>query len=151
MSSGMLVCSGDVLLLFNPLQLDFYAKGAMALSMKENVNIGKNHGVFFRDNNGNVGKFLHKQSPDDLAAAGAVDHSGKVNIDTGAVILSSDILEDLYHIVDTDEKFRKYVNDTHSWVWSDFFDRLFDLSDFLFCIHNLLSISNISLYFRKCL
>lgn len=112
LESGMLVLSGDVLLLFNPLQIDFYGKGAAALSIKESVETGKNHGVFLRDNNGNVSKFLHKQSPDDLAAAGAVDHSGKVNIDTGAVILSSDILEDLYHIVDTDEKFRKYVNDT---------------------------------------
>lgn len=33
--AGMLVCSGDVLLLFNPLQIDFYGSGAAALSIKE--------------------------------------------------------------------------------------------------------------------
>ena len=33
MNAGMLVCSGDVLLLFNPLQIDFYGKGAAALSI----------------------------------------------------------------------------------------------------------------------
>ena len=35
MNAGMLVCSGDVLLLFNPLQIDFYGKGAAALSIKD--------------------------------------------------------------------------------------------------------------------
>ena len=47
-----LVCSEDVLLLFNPLQLDFYSKGAMALSIKENVETGKNHGVFLENKEG---------------------------------------------------------------------------------------------------
>lgn len=41
MNAGMLVCSGDVLLLFNPLQIDFYGKGAAALSIKEPAEIGK--------------------------------------------------------------------------------------------------------------
>ena len=48
MNAGMLVCSGDVLLLFNPLQIDFYGKGAAALSIKEPAEIGKNHGVYRR-------------------------------------------------------------------------------------------------------
>lgn len=112
LESGMLVLSGDVLLLFNPLQIDFFGKGAAAISIKKDIETGKNHGVFLRNDNGNVDKFLHKQSPESLAAAGAVDSFGKVNIDTGAIILSSDILNDLYTLVDTDEKFRKYVNDT---------------------------------------
>ena len=111
MSSGMLVCSGDVLLLFNPLQLDFYAKGAMALSMKENVNIGKNHGVFLGDSYGNVDSFLHKQSVERLTEQGAVDSNNNVNIDTGAVIFDGNLLTDLYTLVDTDEKFERYVND----------------------------------------
>lgn len=110
--SGMLVLSGDVLLLFNPLQIDFYGNGAAALSMKESVVTGKNHGVFLRDAGGNVDRFLHKQSEETLSAAGAVDASGKVNIDTGAILLSSDILQDLYAFIDTDEKFNTYVNDT---------------------------------------
>ncbi len=112
LESGMLVLSGDVLLLFNPLQIDFFGKGAAALSIKENVMTGKDHGVFLRDDSGNVGRFLHKQTVENLTLAGAVDHSGKVNIDTGAVIMSSEMLSDLYSLVDTDEGFSKYVNDT---------------------------------------
>lgn len=110
--SGMLVLAGDVLLLFNPLQIDFYGNGAAALSIKESVTTGKNHGVFLRDEKGNVDRFLHKQSEETLANIGAVDKSGKVNIDTGAILLSSDILRDLYTLIDTDEKFDTYVNDT---------------------------------------
>lgn len=110
-SDGMLVCSGDVLLLFNPLQIDFYTKGAAALSIKENVNTGKNHGVFLGDENGNVGRFLHKQTEESLNAAGAVDDRGNVDIDTGAIIFDSSLLNDLYKLIDTDSGFDKYVND----------------------------------------
>lgn len=109
-ADGMLVCSGDVLLLFNPLQIDFYGKGAAALSIKENVETGKNHGVYLKDEEGNVGSFLHKQPVDRLTELGAVDSRRNVDIDTGAVIFHSSMLEDLYGLIDTQEKFRTFVN-----------------------------------------
>ena len=112
LESGMLVLSGDVLLLFNPLQIDFFGKGAAALSVKEAVETGKDHGVFLRNEEGNVGRFLHKQTEQTLRDADAVDAGGKVNIDTGAIIFSSAILTALYGLVSTDEDFRRYVNDT---------------------------------------
>ncbi len=108
--AGMLVCSGDVLLLFNSLQIDFYSKGAAALSIKENISTGKNHGVYLKDENGNVGSFLHKQSEDSLTKAGAVDNNLNVDIDTGAVIFDSNILTDLYNLVKTNPQ--KYINET---------------------------------------
>ncbi len=111
MSDGMLICSGDVLLIFNALQIDFYTKGAAALSIKENVETGKNHGVFLKDENSDVKKFLHKQSVETLDSFGAIDNRGKVNIDTGAVIFDSDLAESLYSLIDTDEKFNKFVNE----------------------------------------
>ena len=110
-TDGIFVCSGDVLLLFNPLQIDFYSEGAAALSIKEHVNTGCNHGVFLRDENGNVGKFLHKQPPEALKEQGAVNAQNKVDIDTGAIIFESHLLDDLYTLIDTDEKFERYVND----------------------------------------
>ncbi len=111
MRSGMLTASGDVLLLFNPLQLDFHTKGAAALSIKEKVKTGKNHGVFLADENGFVSRFLHKQTEESLASCGAVDCRGNVDIDTGACIFSSEILANLYSLVDTEEKFNKFVNE----------------------------------------
>ena len=109
--SGMLVCSGDVLLLFNALQLDFYGDGAAALSIKEKVETGKNHGVFLGGTDGNVKQFLHKQSVEKLTDLGAVDRNGNVDIDTGAVIFSGKLVKALYDLVDTPEKFAAMVND----------------------------------------
>ncbi|MBQ8768961.1 MAG: bifunctional fucokinase/L-fucose-1-P-guanylyltransferase [Oscillospiraceae bacterium] len=114
---GMLLLSGDVLLLFNPLQINYSGIGAAAISFKEDVATGKNHGVFLRGEDGNVRKFLHKQSEDDLRRQGAVNERGKVDIDTGAVIFSADMMTALYGLVCengaySDEKFGKLVNET---------------------------------------
>ncbi len=110
-SEGMLICSGDVLLLFNALQIDFYGAGAAALSIKEKVETGKNHGVFLKDESGMVGRFLHKQTVETLTSYGAVDSRGNVDIDTGAVILNSEVLSGLYSLVDTEEKYHQFVNE----------------------------------------
>ncbi len=108
---GMLVLSGDVLLLFNPLQIDFQFGGAAAISIKEEVETGKNHGVFLNDGTGTVKRFLHKQSVETLNKLGAVNERGDVDIDTGAVIMDSNLLEDLYSLVSTPEDFDKFVNE----------------------------------------
>ena len=107
----MLVCSGDVLLLFNPLQIDCYCDGAVALSIKEDVETGKDHGVFLGDADGNVGRFLHKQTVEKLTQMGAVDAHHNVNIDIGAVILNSRMLNGLYELIRTPEQFRDLVNE----------------------------------------
>ena len=101
---GMLLLSGDVLLLFNPLQVDYSGKGAACISFKEDVNTGKNHGVYLNGEDGYVRQCLQKQSVEKLREVGAVDERNMVDIDTGAVIFSSEMLEDLYSLVDTDEK-----------------------------------------------
>ena len=108
---GMLICSGDVLLLFNALQIDFCGAGAAALSIKEHVETGKNHGVFLKDENGNVGCFLHKQTVETLTECGAVDGRSYVDIDTGAVILSADVLSALHGLINTEEKYHSFVNE----------------------------------------
>ena len=109
---GMVLLSGDVLLLFNPLQIDYSGTGAAAISFKEDVETGKNHGVFLRGEDGCVKKFLHKQSVETLTKYGAVNEQGKVDIDTGAVIFSAEMLKSLNSLIDTEESFDKYVNDT---------------------------------------
>ena len=71
---GMLVLSGDVLLLFNPLQIDAQFHGAAAISMKSPVDVGKDHGVFLNNGKDYVKKFLHKQSVETLEKLGAVSY-----------------------------------------------------------------------------
>ena len=113
---GMLVLSGDVLLLLNPLQIDFSFHGAAAISIKEPVETGKDHGVFLADAKGNVGQFLHKQSIDKLRALGAVNAQGNVDLDTGAVMLDGELLRALFSLISengqvTPERFARFVND----------------------------------------
>ena len=83
----MLVLSGDVLLLFNPLQIDAQFDGAAAISIKEPVATGKNHGVFLNDGHDYVKCFLHKQTEERLREMGAVNKAGNVDLDTGVLTL----------------------------------------------------------------
>lgn len=106
---GMLLLSGDVLLLFNPLQIDFSGEGAAVLSFKAEAETGKNHGVYLRGDNNDVAEFLHKQPVETLKSQGAVNSRGYVDIDTGAVIFSAGILEALYTLVSTAPE--KYINE----------------------------------------
>ncbi len=110
-SAGMLVCSGDVTLLFNPLQLDFYEEGAAALSIKEPAEVGKNHGVFLGSEDGYVRRFLHKQTVESLRESGAADSADLINIDTGAVIFSGSMVRSLYELVEKEKDYEKLVND----------------------------------------
>ena len=113
---GMLLLSGDVLLLFNPLMIDFGGKGAAAISFKESAETGKDHGVYADGKDGYVRSFLHKQSIDTLKENGAVNNRGQVNIDTGAVLFGTDILDSLWSLISTNDlfdekKYRDLVND----------------------------------------
>lgn len=116
MQEGMLVMSGDVLLLFNALQIDTQFYGAAAISIKEDVDTGKNHGVFLGDEKENVKKFLHKQSVETLESLGAVNRQHQVNLDTGAILMDRNMLKSLYSLISTenkidDEKFQEFVNE----------------------------------------
>lgn len=113
---GMLVLSGDVLLLFNPLQIDAQFQGAAAISIKEHVHTGKDHGVFLNNGHDMVGRFLHKQSEEQLRNLGAVNDKDYVDLDTGAVLLDKDLLQALFSLISTDgrvdqEKYDTFVNE----------------------------------------
>ncbi len=113
---GMLLLAGDVLLLFNPLLIDYSGHGAAVISFKEDAGTGKNHGVFLRGEDGNVRAFLHKQTIEHLQDAGAVNEAGAVDIDTGAIIFGTDVLKSLYSLISAGgrpdpERYRAFVNE----------------------------------------
>ena len=107
---GMVMLSGDVLLLFNPLKIDFSLNEAGCITFKEKAEVGQRHGVFVNGEKGFVKKCLQKKSIDILQKEGAVDEKGNVDIDTGAIIFSSSILQSLYSLIDNNEKYFKIVN-----------------------------------------
>ncbi|MGP1433768.1 MAG: fucose pyrophosphorylase domain-containing protein [Catonella sp.] len=109
---GMVLLSGDVLLLFNPLLIDYSGHGAAAISFKEEVEVGKNHGVFLKGSDGKVKAFLHKQTVETLEGMGAVNERGKVDIDTGGIIFGTDILDGLYSLISTEDNFSQEKYDS---------------------------------------
>lgn len=113
---GMMLLSGDVLLLFNPLLIDYSGHGAAVVSFKEDVETGKDHGVYLKGTDGNVKAFLHKQSIETLKNVGAVNDAGCVDIDTGMIIFGVDVLNSLFSLISTEgaldeQKYRIFVND----------------------------------------
>ena len=118
---GMVLLSGDVLLLFNPLQIDYNNVGAAAISFKEHVETGKNHGVYLNGENGNVKCCLQKKSVDVLREMGAVNESDCVDIDTGALIFSTEMMKSLYSLIETETDYDKHVNEkTRLSLYADF-------------------------------
>lgn len=112
MNGGMLVMSGDVLLLFNALQIDLERLGAACLSIKAPVQTGTRHGVFLSDGKDGVSQFLHKQSEETLRKRGAVNAQDMVDIDTGAIWLDEKRVDALYGLIHGDEaRFERFVND----------------------------------------
>jgi len=112
MKNGMLLLSGDVTLLFNPLMCDFGNASAAVISFKEDVETGKDHGVYVKNaETGNVKKFLHKQTVEVLKSEGAVDERNMCSIDTGAIWLCPEILNQLFGLIDTEKKYHDVVND----------------------------------------
>ena len=113
---GMLLLSGDVILLFNPLLIDWSGSGAAIISFKEKVEIGKDHGVYLRGEDGNVKAFFHKQSVETLINAGAVNKENMVDIDTGALLFGVDLLDSLFLLICNDgvlniNKYYSFVNE----------------------------------------
>lgn len=118
---GMVLLSGDVLLLFNPLQIDYNNVGAAAISFKEDVETGKNHGVYLNGENGNVKCCLQKKSVETLREIGAVNESDCVDIDTGALIFSTEMMKSLYTLIETEEDYDRHVNEkTRLSLYADF-------------------------------
>ena len=107
---GMVLLSGDVLLLFNPLKIDFSLSDVGCITFKIPPEIGKNHGVFVSGKDGYVTKCLQKRSVETLKEVGAVDENGFVDIDTGAIIFSVKYMEALYSLIDNEKKYLDIVN-----------------------------------------
>jgi fucokinase len=85
LSPGVLVASGDVLLLFDHLQLTFQRAGVTGVAAAAPAEMGTQHGVYVCDSDRHLRAYLHKPSIDQLVKWEAISPSGQVDIDTGLV------------------------------------------------------------------
>lgn len=83
---GVLVASGDVLLLFDHLQLLFARPGISGVAAVAPAETGTHHGVYVpATDSGRVDRFLHKPSLRRLCEENALQPGNNVLIDTGLV------------------------------------------------------------------
>ncbi len=81
---GALVVSGDVMLVFDHLQVSFHRHGVTGVSIAAPAELGLRHGVYVAAPDGKrVEAFLHKASRQELEDRHAIDAAGTVPIDTG--------------------------------------------------------------------
>ena len=95
---GVLIASGDVLLVFDHLQLSgaFRRPGVIGVAAAVAAEMGRNHGVYVSGGGGHrVHAYLHKPSAEELARWEAVSADGAVQIDTGLVWLDAPTAEKL--------------------------------------------------------
>ena len=94
--AGVLVASGDVLLLFDHLQLSFARPGVTGVAAAAPAETGRHHGVYIgADATRQVRAFLHKPSLEEMHRQGALDDDGYVQIDTGLVWFDGQSIERL--------------------------------------------------------
>ncbi len=93
---GVLVASGDVLLVFDPLQLSFQRGGVIGVAAAAPAELGLRHGVYVHGAQGarqtrakRVQAYLHKPSLKELQQWQALSADGTVQIDTGLVWLDA--------------------------------------------------------------
>jgi len=89
----VVVCSGDVLLFFDPEKVRFDRDGITGLGAYAAPETSKNHGVFCAGPGGRVRTYLQKPALDEQAARGAIDRAGQSVLDIGVFSLDGHAAE----------------------------------------------------------
>jgi fucokinase len=86
---GVLIASGDVLLVFDHLQLSFQRGGVIGVAAAASLETGLRHGVYVHGDTPRVRAYLHKPTADELKHWDAIHPDGTVQIDTGLIWLDA--------------------------------------------------------------
>jgi fucokinase len=86
---GVLIASGDVLLVFDHLQLSFQRGGVIGVAAAASLETGLRHGVYVHGDTPRVRAYLHKPTADELKQWDALHPDGTVQIDTGLIWLDA--------------------------------------------------------------
>jgi len=81
--SGLVVASGDVVLIFDAAGLRWDRPGVSGVAIRQPAQVGSRHGVYITDEQGRVYSFLQKPSAAQVRAAGGMLAGDEVALDTG--------------------------------------------------------------------
>jgi fucokinase len=95
---GVLVASGDVLLVYDHLQLSFQRPGVTGVAADVPAQMSTHHGVYVPGDRGRLRAYLHKPSLAELKRWEAIDKGGATPIDTGLVWFGAGAAEKLVHL-----------------------------------------------------
>jgi len=95
MPPGVLVASGDVLLVFDHLQPGFQRPGVIGVAAAAPAEMGTRHGVYVSGRMHNIGAYLHKPSLELMQKWEAIADDGTVAIDTGLIWLDAQTVQTL--------------------------------------------------------
>ena len=76
---GIIILSGNVLLLFNPLKIDISSNDIACITFKDSPENAHSHGIIIGGKNDYVKKCLQKNSVENLKEIGALDENGYVD------------------------------------------------------------------------
>jgi len=91
LDGGLVVGSGDVLLVFDPAVLDWRRPGVSGVAIWQPADVGTHHGVYVTGEGGVVYSFLQKPTLAETAAAGGVRNDGCAAVDAGLLHFHPDI------------------------------------------------------------
>ena len=109
-TEGMVILSGNALLLFNPLKINISSNDIACITFKEDPENADGNGIIIGDNNDYVKKILPKKNMEYLKEIGALDENGFVDINTGFLIFSYKFMNILYGLIDSEKKYSEFVN-----------------------------------------
>lgn len=100
---GVLIASGDVLLVFDHLQLSFQRSGVIGVAAAAPAEMGTRHGVYVSEAGSHrVRAYLHKPSMAEMERWGAMQADGTVQLDTGLVWIDASTAQKLVALAQED-------------------------------------------------
>jgi fucokinase len=100
---GVLIASGDVLLIFDHLQLQFQRPGVIGVAAAAPQEMGTRHGVYVSDGGHRLRAYLHKPAIERMERWDAIAPDGTVAIDTGLVWLDAPTVHKFVELVEQDK------------------------------------------------
>ncbi len=115
MQEGMMMVSGESLLIYNGLQLDVQFSGAACVTVKRTLEESVGRNVLCTNTRGQAERVVRDLSPRQLQMIGLVDTDGQVSVSAGVALFDAELLYAMYGLISTagrldSKKYNRFIN-----------------------------------------